>query len=89
MIIPSQSIKIVFATNPVDFCKGHDGLAAEVQNELWFDPHSSIIVVFPSMTEPCVGGFKTAWVGTASLNVPFKVFWLRPPGNFMSSTFCF
>jgi len=31
---------------PVDFRKGHDGLAAVVQNELGLDPHSGIIVVF-------------------------------------------
>jgi len=30
----------------VDFRKGHDGLAAVVQNELGLDPHSGIIVVF-------------------------------------------
>jgi len=36
----------VVATKPVDFRKGHDGLAAVVQNELGLDPHSGIIVVF-------------------------------------------
>ncbi|NOX72536.1 MAG: IS66 family insertion sequence element accessory protein TnpB [Alphaproteobacteria bacterium] len=30
----------------VDFRKGHDGLAAVVQNELGLEPHSGIIVVF-------------------------------------------
>ena len=34
MIVPSQSIKIVIATKPVDFRKGHDGLAAYVEKEL-------------------------------------------------------
>ena len=46
MIVPSQSVKIVIATRPVDFRKGHDGLAAVVQNELGLDPHSGIVVVF-------------------------------------------
>jgi len=46
MIIPGQQVKIVVATKPVDFRKGHDGLAAVVQNELGLDPHSGIIVVF-------------------------------------------
>ena len=46
MIIPGQSVKIVIATKPVDFRKGHDGLAALVQSELGLDPHSGIIVVF-------------------------------------------
>lgn len=46
MIIPGQSVKIVIATRPVDFRKGHDGLAALAQSELGLDPHSGIIVVF-------------------------------------------
>jgi len=46
VIIPSQAVKIAVATKPVDFRKGHDGLAAVVQNELGLDPHSGIIVVF-------------------------------------------
>jgi len=46
VIIPLQAVKIVVATKPVDFRKGHDGLAAVVQNELGLDPHSGIIVVF-------------------------------------------
>ncbi len=46
MIIPAQAVKIVVATKPVDFRKGHDGLAAVVQNELGLDPHSGVIVVF-------------------------------------------
>ncbi len=46
MIIPSQHGKIVIATKPVDFRKGHDGLAAVAQNELGLDPHSGLIIVF-------------------------------------------
>ena len=46
MIIPSQSLRIVIATKPVDFRKGHDGLASVVQSELGLDPHSGIVVVF-------------------------------------------
>ena len=46
MIIPNQSVKIVIATKPVDFRKGHDGLAAVAERELWLDPHSGVIVVF-------------------------------------------
>jgi transposase len=46
MIIPSQALRIVIATKPVDFRKGHDGLAAVVQQELGLDPHSGIVVVF-------------------------------------------
>lgn len=48
MIVPGQAVRIVIATRPVDFRRGHDGLAAAVQNELGLDPHSGIIVVFRS-----------------------------------------
>ena len=46
MIYPSQAVRIVIATKPVDFRKGHDGLAALAEGELDLDPHSGIIVVF-------------------------------------------
>lgn len=46
MIIPSHAVKIVIATKPVDFRKGHDGLAAVVEKELGFKAHSGIAVVF-------------------------------------------
>ncbi len=46
MIVPGQAVRIVIATRPVDFRKGHDGLAAVVQNALGLDPHSGVIVVF-------------------------------------------
>jgi len=39
---------IVVATRPVDFRRGHDGLAATAQNELGLDPHSGLTVVFRS-----------------------------------------
>lgn len=46
MIYPNQAVRIVIATKPVDFRKGHDGLAALAERELGLDPHSGIIVVF-------------------------------------------
>lgn len=46
MIVPSQAVRIVIATKPVDFRKGHDGLAAVAAAELGLDPHSGVIVVF-------------------------------------------
>lgn len=46
MIVPSQNVRILIATRPVDFRRGHDGLAATVQNELGLDPFSGVIVVF-------------------------------------------
>ena len=48
MIVPSQALRIIIATKPVDFRKGHDGLAAVVQNELGLDPHTGVIVIFRS-----------------------------------------
>ena len=34
MLMPSQGVRILVATKPVDFRKGHDGLAALVQSML-------------------------------------------------------
>jgi transposase len=48
MIPFGQSFRIVVATKPVDFRKGHDGLTAVVQEQLGLDPHSGLIVVFRS-----------------------------------------
>jgi transposase len=48
MIIPAQNVKIVVAIKPVDFRKGHDGLAALVESALGLNPHSGVIVVFRS-----------------------------------------
>ncbi|MET4898009.1 IS66 family insertion sequence element accessory protein TnpB [Sphingomonadaceae bacterium jetA1] len=48
MIVPGQHMPIVIATRPVDFRRGHDGLAATVQNELGLDPYSGLTVVFRS-----------------------------------------
>jgi transposase len=48
MIVPDQRLPIVIATKPVDFRRGHDGLAATVQDELGLDPHSGLTVVFRS-----------------------------------------
>ena len=36
----------VVVTRPVDFRKGHDGLAAVVEHELGLDPYSGVAVVF-------------------------------------------
>jgi len=48
MIVPAQAVRVVVATKPADFRKGHDGLAAIVERELGLDPHSGLIVVFRS-----------------------------------------
>lgn len=46
MISPSPAVRIVIATKPVDFRKGHDGLAALAERDLGLDPHSGVIIVF-------------------------------------------
>jgi transposase len=48
VILPGQRLPIVIALKPVDFRRGHDGLAATVQNELRLDPHLGLTVVFRS-----------------------------------------
>ena len=46
MIVPAQKVRVVIATRPVDFRKGHDGLAAVAERELGLDPHSGLVIVF-------------------------------------------
>ncbi len=44
----SEHMQIYVATNPVDFRRGHDGLAATVQQELGADPFCGSVFVFRS-----------------------------------------
>lgn len=46
MIHPTHGVQIFVATKPVDFRKGHDGLAALVQNHLRHKPFDGAICVF-------------------------------------------
>ncbi|MBU3031168.1 IS66 family insertion sequence element accessory protein TnpB [Paracoccus marinaquae] len=48
MIFPSNRVRILVATRPVDFRKGHDGLAALVQSVLRKDPFTGTVFVFRS-----------------------------------------
>ena len=48
MILPSNRVKILVASKPVDFRKGHDGLAALGKNELNKDPFTGTVFVFRS-----------------------------------------
>ena len=48
MIVPADAVRVVIATRPVDFRRGHDSLAALAQSQLGLDPHSGVIVVFRS-----------------------------------------
>lgn len=46
MIFPSNRVRIMVATKPIDFRKGHDSLAALVKNELHKDPFTGTVFVF-------------------------------------------
>ena len=48
MIFPSNRVRIVVATKPVDFRKGHDGLVAYVKSALRKDPFTGTAFVFRS-----------------------------------------
>lgn len=48
MIVPSQRLRVFVSAKPVDFRKGHDGLAAVVKSELGKDPFTGAIWVFRS-----------------------------------------
>ena len=48
MILPNGSLRIVVATRPVDFRRGHDALAATASGELGLDIYSGVIVIFRS-----------------------------------------
>ena len=53
MIFPSNRVRILVATQPVDFRKGRDGLAALVQSVLRKGPFTGTIFVFRAK----------AWIG--------------------------
>lgn len=46
MIAPTNNLKIYVATDPVDFRKVMDGLAALVQSEFDLDPFSGALFIF-------------------------------------------
>ena len=46
MMMPSHKVRILVATQPVDFRKCHDGLAALVQSVLQEDPFTGAVFVF-------------------------------------------
>lgn len=48
MIFASNRVRIMVATKPIDFGKGHEGLAALVKNELHKDRFTGTVFVFRS-----------------------------------------
>lgn len=45
-MLPALKVRILVATQPVDFRKGHDGLAAQVASVLKEDPFTGTVFVF-------------------------------------------
>jgi transposase len=48
MMLPSDGVRILVATKPIDFRKGHDGLAALVASQLRKGPFTGTVCVFRS-----------------------------------------
>ncbi|MEL7803493.1 IS66 family insertion sequence element accessory protein TnpB [Sulfitobacter pontiacus] len=48
MMFPSHRVRVLVSTQPVDFRKGHDGLAAIVSSVLRKDPFTGMVFVFRS-----------------------------------------
>jgi len=48
MIAPGTQLRVYVATRPVDFRRGHDGLAVAVQETIGLDPFSGAAFVFRS-----------------------------------------
>ena len=46
MMMPSHKVRILVTTQPVDFRKGHDGLASLAQSVLHEDPFTGTVFVF-------------------------------------------
>ena len=61
--------RILVASEPVDFRKGHDGLAAVVQNELGLDPFSGVAYVFRAKRADRI---KVLWFDGTGLVLAYK-----------------
>ena len=48
MIVPPTNVQVLIATEPVDFRKGMDGLAALIATKLKLEPYSGVVYVFRS-----------------------------------------
>ena len=48
MMFPSNRVRVLVSTQPVDFRKGHDGLAALVSSVLRKDPFTGTVLVIRS-----------------------------------------
>ena len=61
MIHPSHGVQIFVATKPVDFRKGHDGLASLVQSHLQKKPFDGAVYVFRAKRAERLKMMAPAW----------------------------
>ena len=69
MRVSPNGVRILVATEPVAFRKGHDGLAAVVQNELGLDPYSRVAYVFRAKRADRI---KVLWFDGTGLVLAYK-----------------
>ena len=69
MMVSLAGQRIVVATRAVDFRKGHDGLAAVVQNDLGLDPYSGVAYVFRAKRADRI---KVLWFDGTGLVLAYK-----------------
>ena len=85
MITPGADLKVYVATRPVDFRKGHDGLAALVQQMFGLDPFNGALYVFrskraqhatfciqSSKRDNCISVASPFWTDASSRTVPTR-----------------
>jgi len=68
-MVSPNGMRILVATEAVDFRKGHDGLAAVVQNELGLDPYSGVAYVFRAKRADRI---KVLWFDGTGLVMAYK-----------------
>ena len=61
--------RILVASEPMDFRKGHDGLAAVVHNDLGLDPYSGVGYVFRAKRADRI---KVPWFDGTGLMLAYK-----------------
>ena len=61
--------RILVASEPMDFRKGHDGLAAVVHNDLGLDPYSGVAYVFRAKRADRI---KVLWFDGTGLMLAYK-----------------
>src|SRR3546814_6688178 len=81
MIIPPGPLKVLVATQPVDFRKGMVGLASLVERELRLDPFSGMLFIFRARRADRIK--LLVWDGTGLVLVTKRLYdgkfrWLRP-----------